>query len=112
MSDMQAIDSDFRDDMRTIIREEVGPIVREEVRPIIREEVAATLHEAVQPLREDIAAIKNILGVHGMQLQSLQSEVGAIKTSVRSQSQGMHRLDVLLEDLNDRFAAARELRWD
>lgn len=105
----------FQDDLRRIIREEVRPIIRDEVRPIIREEVRPIIREETADMRQDIAELKELkgmIGAQGMQLGALQADMTYLKGAIRHQANETHRLDVLLEDLNDRFAAARELRWD
>ncbi|MDB5169748.1 MAG: hypothetical protein JWN82_144 [Candidatus Saccharibacteria bacterium] len=126
----------LHDEIRPILHEEIRPIVREEVRPLVRKELKAAIDEEIRPLvreelavaidkqvrplireetqdmRNGIAELKNMVGTQGMQLSNLQADMGTMKSTMRYQVSETHRLDVLLEDLNDRFAAARELRWD
>lgn len=94
------MDEDFQDSLRQIIRDEVRPIIRDEVRPIIREET--------QEMRQDLAELTTIAGSHDMRLSSIGADIGSIKHSIRQQSHDIYRLDILLEDLNDRFAANGE----
>lgn len=88
----------------TTLQDDLRRIIREEVRPIIREET--------QDMRGDITQLKDMIGAQGMQLSSVQSDISVIKNTLRYHGSEMHRLDVLLDDMNDRFSAARELRWD
>jgi len=85
---------------RDIIREEVRPIVQEAMRPIIREETA--------DLRADVQNIKEVVGAQSMQLRAVTSDVTSLKQSFRQQMQAIHKLGVLFEDLDNRFAAASE----
>lgn len=89
----------FQDDLRRIIRDEVRPIIREET---------ADMRQDIAELKE----LKGMIGAQGVQLGALQADVTYLKGAIRHQVNETHRLDVLLEDLNDRFVAARELRWD
>jgi len=94
------LDDNFADQLRQIIREEVRPIIREEVRPIVREET--------QSIRQDISAIRQVQGAHGLRLQAITAELGSIKSAMRSQVGETRQLGVLLEDLETRFSAAHE----
>jgi hypothetical protein len=109
---MNVTSNSFDEAMRRLIREEVVPIIREEVRPIIREEVRPIIREETQDIRDDLQEVKVVLGTHSLQLKSLQAGMNIANNTLRGHSQEIHRLDVLLEDLQERLAIARELRWD
>lgn len=93
------------DSVRNIVREEL----REELQ-LFRREMHQAMGAHTSSIRQDIRAIKNVLGKHGMMLQSLQSDVNSLKVSYRTQSGEMHRIGVLLEDLDYRFRTVTELR--
>ena len=97
-------DTKFEDSMRRVMHEVIQAEVPQMVRGIVREETA--------DMRQDITDTKDLVGTHGMRLSHMQTQVGHLVDAVRYQAAETHRLDILLEDLNDRFATARELRWD
>lgn len=88
--------------LRKIIREETRQIVREETRQIVREETV--------DMRADIKIIKEVQGSQSQQLRTLQADMGSLKNSYRGQQREMHRLGVLFEDLDNRFAAVAEVQ--
>lgn len=93
-------DKAIQDLIRVLIREEVRIIVQEEVRAIVKEETA--------DMRADVKLIKEVQGSQGLLIRAAQTDLNSLKTSYRKQAQETHRLGVLLEDLDDRFAAAAE----
>lgn len=52
-------------------------------------------------VREETESMRQLLGIHSLQLQALQTRVGSLEQEVR-------RTGVLLEDLDDRFVTLAE----
>lgn len=60
-------------------------------------------------VRKETDDIRNTLGVHNNTLGSLGMMLKALQIDVRQLNQSVRRLDVLYEDLNDRFKADSEV---
>lgn len=62
----------------------------------------------VQAIKDDVAIVKEVQSNQSSQLRALQADVNGLKNSFRGQQREMHRLAVLFEDLDNRFAALAE----
>lgn len=56
--ELDAIRAIIREETRAIVQEETRAVIREETRAIVQEETRAIVQEELEPIREDIAAIK------------------------------------------------------
>lgn len=77
-----------------------------------KREMLKLIRAGTEETRADVIAVRNLLGSSEMRQRATQTDVASIKTGVRTVTSELVRFNILLEDLNDHFAAARELHWD
>jgi len=97
--------------LRKIVREEVADIrgdIRLIVREVVREETV-DMRADIKALQADTKLIRRVQGQQSITLRAMQSDLGGLKNSFRSQAREMHKLGVLFEDLDHRFQAGNEL---
>lgn len=107
-----AIQAEVPDMIRGVIQTEAPDMIRSAIQDEVPDMVRGIVRAENADMRQDIIEIKDIVGSQSMRLNHMRTQVGQLIDTVRYQAAETHRLDILLEDLNDRFATARELRWD
>lgn len=74
----------------------------------LRTEMRSVLSDELKKVRANLQIVKEVQGAQDMRLKALQTDVGSLKKAVRNHSKEIHKVGVLLEDLDYRFTAGLE----
>ncbi len=90
-------------------QESLRRIIREEVRPIVRQEVDAAIEDKMPAIiQRETTDMSNSLFAQAARVHDIETDVRHIKSATRANSNGIYRIDALLEDINNRLAGIQE----